>query len=453
MFPLMEEGFPVEPHLLESAFRQHKEACNHILLPAHRMSRNGYEYILDLELVSKGSSFGDLDFSLGPHEHGSLSGLHQVPAAGSHSRGVSGECNGSPSWCQTRFKLDRPSPPRSSPFSPPFSPSSENACHTQYLHPSTDMKDSPRQKRRKSCEYCRFRKKKCSGHVTCVRCSRVGIECVYLPDLIAKRMADCRLEIPHPSLGSCSYPTAPMSAAGSSAGQVPDPGYSCVASPTLDNGPPDMALRLYERRAKGKKRASNGTTKCKKGLRPGKASAQSLDPNPDQYTLLGGCPDSAVADLGTAYVELAIHLADSVNFSNTRFQCVSFGVLDRCVMSAPGCWNAFQPQEVLIDTARMQLPGHAEDGAQISEPEASPPGIDPTGVEATCVLGFDTFPSTEAGSFLELLGDLAVPSIFSPSVAPSPSGSALPTDVASDSSESWTADDWLVWYDSTLFPL
>jgi len=61
----------------------------------------------------------------------------------------------------------------------------------------------PNSNQRKSCECCRFRKKRCSSRNTCVQCFRIGIDCVYMPDLITK-VTNCFLEIASqsPSLGT-----------------------------------------------------------------------------------------------------------------------------------------------------------------------------------------------------------------------------------------------------------
>jgi hypothetical protein len=370
----MEEAFPEGPYPPESTFRRRKEAYIHILRPARDMSGSGYEHILDLEPVLKGSSLevsrfqadnldsptepqpdlgkddDDLGLLLGVQEHRSRT-LHPPPTFDGLSHSPSDECNEPPSWSQIRFKLHRTSSP--CPSSPLLSQSSGNILPVSHLPPASNVEDPLRhndQKRRRSCEYCRFRKKKCSGHSTCTRCFRQGIDCVYMPDLIAKRMAEC---LSHPSLGSCfSYPAGPISTAGSRFGKLPrgDPGHSCVTSV---NPPETLPLRSG-RGTKGKKRAPNGSTKRQRRLQLAKVPTRPVAPNPDSCTPLSDCPGSAVAGLGPASVELTLHPAGGsfgvagkdVDFWNTDPGYLSFGVLD----------DSVEPQETI------RPPGFTEDG-------------------------------------------------------------------------------------------
>ena len=425
MLSLMEEGSPTGQHL-KCTFRRHKEANVHILRPTRHTSRSDCEHTLDLEPVLKGSSFEDLDLLLGPQEHGS-GASHQAPAFDDLSQGSSGECNRPPSSCQNRFKLDRP--PSPSPFP---SQSGGNVWPTSYLLPPPNVKDSLRQKQRKSCEYCRFRKKRCSGHDTCIRCFRDSIGCVYMPDLIAKRTVDCLLETSHPSLGSrFSYPGL---AAGIPIGQPPhsDPRYSCATPSTLDKNPAETPPRPLVRSKKGKKRTPNGVAKRQKRLRPENASTQFVAPNRDQCIHLGV--------FGTA--------AEDTDLWNTGVESVS---LDHCETLVPKYWDTSKLQEVFVDTPTIKPQGHADD-TEILWLEISQLDTDPTGAEAIRLSGFD-IPSAETESSVESLMDLSAPSASFPSIVLSSPGSTVITGATGDLAESWTADDWLAWCDSTLLPL
>ena len=464
----MEEGFSKDPHLLKSTFRRRQETTFiHVLRPAYRMNRSDYERILDLEPGLKGSPFGasgfqtdsptepqphlgkygeDLDPLFGPQDRHS-SASHKALAFDDPSRGSSGECNGSPSWCQTSFRLDTPSPAGASPFP---SRSSGNAWPASYLPPSPNEKGRPRRddkKQRKSCEYCRFRKKRCSGHGTCVRCSRLGIGCVYMPDLIAKRMADCLQENTHPPLGSrFSYPTVSMSTTGSCVGKR-DPGYSCVTS-ILDSVLPEIPPQPTGR---GRKIVPYIPTNRHKRLRPRKAPTQPLTPDPDGDTPLSDCPDSVVAGLGSEYVEHVIHLADGVLGMAIRdmdswYSGPRWASFDHNVVSVPEYSDASKPQEDFAYTPTIQKPESTEDDARVPEHEASPLDIHPVIVKTSHIPGFDTFPFTETGTSAESFESLCAPSkSFSSIVSPS-SGSTLSTTTVGDSTEPWTVDEWLAWY-------
>lgn len=417
--------------LLESTFRRHKEAYVHILRPVHCVSRSGYENILDLESVSKGLSFEDLDFLLGSRERGSRTSS-ETPAFGDLSHGPSCESQGSPSWHQTRFKLDRPPP-----FSPFPSQSSGNVWSASYLLPPQNVNDSLRysnQKRRKSCEYCRFQKKKCSGHSACIRCFRIGIDCVYMPDLIAKRVADRLLDAPRSSLGSrSSYFAVSISVAGSCVSQLPhsDPGCSYATSSTLESGPPETPLGRGTTRTRRKKRTTERAVKCQRKLRPAGVPTQSVTPNPDQYTALDGSPDfSTIFSLS----------ARDVDFWSSGFSCVSSGVLDHSVASIPKGRDAFQPQEVFVDTTATQPPGNTEDDTKMLWFETFPLDINPTGAGAARISDLDA-----TGLSVELYKNLSAP------VIPSPSSSVEPAEMTGDSVDSWTVDEWLAWYGPTLF--
>ena len=143
---------------------------------------------------------------------------------------------------------------------------SSNALPLQVLSSPPSVKDPLHQKRRKSCEYCRFRKRKCSGHDTCIQCFRLGIRCMYMPDLTATWMASCLLGNPHLSLGSCfSYFTVPISAAetGSCVGELhhSDTGYSCLTPSILRNDPLKISNRPSVRGIKRKERVPSGPMK------------------------------------------------------------------------------------------------------------------------------------------------------------------------------------------------
>lgn len=459
----MEEAFPEGPYLLKSTFRRHKETYIHILRPARGMSENCYEHILDLEPVLKGSSLevsrfqadnldspaepqpdlrkdvDGLGLLFGLQEHRSRT-LHPAPAFGGLPHSPSDECNGLPSWPQTRFKLHRSSSP--CPSSPFFSQLGGNACTVRHLPPASNVEDPLRhndQKRRRSCEYCRFRKKKCSGHSTCILCLRQAIDCVYMPDLIAKRMAEC---LSHPSLGSrFSNPATSFSTTRSRFSKVHrrDPRNASLASPA---NPPETLRQRSGRVTTGQERAPNGSAKRQRRPRLGKVPTRSVVPNHDQYS---HCADSSVAGLGSEPVELALHLAGGlpdvagrgVDFWNTEPGCLSFGVLD----------HSAEPQQLPENAPTTQPPGFAEDEVRISELEHY---LDATGEGATRIFGFDISPSTEVRLPLESSkGSFASLTAF-PSLVPQSPRPPVPSDIAGDPAVVLAVDDWLAWYDLTL---
>lgn len=436
----MEEVFPDGQYLLKSTFRRHKETFVHILRPARGVRENGYEHILDLNPVSKGSSLevsrfqtdnldspmepqpylrkedDDLDLLLGLQEHRSRT-LHPAPPLDYLSHNPSGERNELPSWSQTRFRLHRSSP--LSPFSPFLSQLNGNVWPTPRHPPASNVEDPLRyndQKRRRSCEYCRSRKKKCSGHSTCIRCFRQGINCVYLPDLIAKRMAEC---LSRPSLRS-HFSAASISTAGGRSGK-----FYCSDS--------------------GKKRASSGSKKHQWRTRLAQAA-----PNLDRYTSLSDCPGLADAGLGSTSVEFTLHLAGG-----------SFGVAGRDVDSRntdPGSLSfcvpdySAEPQEVTENVPETQPSGFAKDEAGATDLEHSPLDIDATAKKATLIFGIDIFPSTEAMSSLESFKSSSAPSTPFPSLVPQSPNSPVSIDtvIAGNPEGAWAVDDWLAWYDFTL---
>jgi hypothetical protein len=419
-------------HSLQSTCKRQKDVHIHILVPAHCMSLSNCEHVLDFEPSLKRSPFdtgrpqkGELNSTAEPQPDLKKSGedtdlghleydaraQHQAPALDNLCPGSFGECTGPPSWCQTHFKLDRPSPPDAFPLTPFLSHSTRNNFE-----------------QRKSCEFCRFRKKKCSGHSTCVRCSRAGIDCVYLPDLIAKRTTDRMLEtrlLPGSHL--------PTSVTGSCDGQ-------------------------FSRGTKRRKRAPNGSTKRQKRLR---AETHPLDSSPSQSIPLGDDSASSPTGSGSLYVELAKCLAGSVLGTAAEDmdpmtngpQCVSLGVLDRriYVLSVPRSWDASQP-EVFGDTSTMR-PGYTKNDRNTTRLDESSMDVGATGAETSNSLGFDLFPFMESGLFLESSSNLPAQSTFySSPVPPSPS-STVPLEKADDCdlTSSWTTDDWLEWYGSTSF--
>lgn len=412
----------MEPRPLQSTCRRQKEVHIHILGPAHCMNVSDHEHVLDLrsssgrspcdtrqsqkdQIVSPPEPQFELrkagenaDFSLGPRDHGARA-PHQVPVSDVLCTSSSGECTGPPSWCQTRFKLARPCPPSAPPSTPPLSWSTRHNV-----------------KQRKSCEHCRFRKKKCSGHTTCIRCSRVGIDCVYMPDLIAKRTTDCLLENPPPQPGShFPHPRVPVSGTGCYNRQISHRG-SGYPSHSLNVDPLEAATRLPEREMKRRRKAPNGSTKPHKRSRTGKDSTRPFVPDPPQSIALGDGLHATATILGPVSVELSNCFADSVFGTaaedtgpvNTGSRCVNFGIPDQriYVTSIPTRWDAFQPHEVFGDV-----------------------GVGVAGVEAPDILGFNPF------------------------LSPPPSSLAVPVEIAEDPdpAEPWMADDWLAWYGPTLF--
>lgn len=518
MFCRMEERSPIfqatGPCLPQPICRRQRESNIHILRPTQRMSGNDYERVLDLGPFLQGTSFdvsriqngidspteprpdlrkGDEDFvsSLGDQEHG-YGAPPRGPVLDDLSPGSSSDSHGPPPWSRTCFKLDYPFPACASPLPPFFPhPSRDNARPASDIPSPLDLEDFSRyasghgcsnDNQRKSCEYCRFRKKKCSGHIICNRCFRVGIECVYMPDLIAKRMVDGLLETPSLSPGTyLPYPAPPSPGATSSitfdGGQLPrgDLAYSCVASSSFDDCPVETPTQPSGRGTKRRKRAANrkrGATKRQKSSRAELDRTRSTAPNIDQSASQSHGLNSAAAGLGPIHVELAFYLAGGVfgmaprdvDFRNAVPRRVGFDVLDRetHTIPVPKRWDIVEPHEVFGDTATTQ-PGYTENSVHIPQPTPiathgwfAQPGpsldVDLTKAEAVPTSGFDVFPLLETGPSLEPF-TVSILSLSPPSAPPPSSGPAVLPDVASDHdpTDSWTMDDWLAWYDSNFF--
>jgi len=505
MFCQTEELSPIsrgtEVHLRSICKRQQKTNV-HILRPAYNVRGNDYEHVLDLgpssdlSRLQKNGFDSATELRLSPRED---EDLDSIPGDGHNSRepprtppsddlspGSPSDGYGPPPWSQTRFKLDCPFPIGVSPL-PPFFPRSggDNMRSALDLSPPPDstLRDDngrrrPNYNQRKSCEYCRFRKKKCSGDNTCVRCFRIGVDCVYMPDLIAKRMAEGLLGIRSPSPRPC-FPCPTFSSPGdrsptkSGASQLAhrDPAYPRVTPSSPDD---ETSTQLSRRGMKRRKGGANGNlrpTKRQKRPRAGSDPTRSVASCPDLPILRGNGPGSA-GDLGAQSME-EFHsagrvlgmVAGDMDFRNTELRCLSFGVLDRSlrVVSIPKRWDICKPREVLGDTIAAQ-PGYTTNNAHIPQPtsiatfgwfphpEASPEmGL--TRVETVPILSFNASPLLKTGPSLEPLTDVSVLSLLSPSSPPLSSAPVALPDIASDHdpTEPWTIDDWLAWYDYTFF--
>ena len=484
----MEERYPVsqateEPRLLRSTYRRQQQTNVHFLKPAYRMRRDEYEGVLDLGPFSEGPSSDPPRFQkngsdsptehqpdlrkginslLGDRENRSRTPLRTPPpddiSPGSSSCGD----NVPPSWSQVRFKLNHPFPPGASPISPfsPHSsrdgarPASDSTPPLCSFDPASHGHGSGDQ--RKSCEYCRFRKKKCSGHNTCDRCFRVGIDCVYMPDLIAKRIADGLLDISPASLGS-RFPC-----------------HAPATSTRLDGGPVEISTQPSVGGTKRRKRAANGkpgATKRQKKSRAVQDPTQSVTSNLDQPISRGNDPNPG--DPGPAYVELALNLASRVfgiatgGIWDTEPHCVNFDMVDRSILviSVPKHRDISGLREGFSDTTAAQ-PEYKENSVHTSQPASiTTVGWIPhpeTSLDVACVSaeaiptsGFNIFPLPAT---TPSLGPFVEPSMLSspPPSAPPPSSSAVvPPDTSSDHDPagSWTMDDWSAWYDSIFLSL
>ena len=508
------EGLPISqttrPHLLQSVYRRQKETNVHILRPAQHI--NGYEHVLDLGPFPKGSSFDISCFQNGlgspaelqshPRKNDKNLGIllgdhgprasHRTPALDVLSPGPSGDHHGPPPWSRTRFKLNRPLPVCASPIPPLFPHPGRNNARSDFPHP-LDLKDALRHdngrhpsnsNQRKSCEYCRFRKKKCSGHNICSRCSRIGIDCVYMPDLIAKRMADGLPEIPSPIPGSrFPLPSSPSSGASSCTkfdiGQLShrNSAHSCVASSSMDDDPIEIPARATGRGTKRRSGKGIANRIPRAARRPGRLQAgkdptQSMTLNVDQSIPRGNSLNPAADDLESVCMELTHRstgrvlgmAAENIDFRNAEPRCVSFDAFDRniYVMSLPKRWDASEPQGVFDDSTATQsrytenishIPTSVATFGRFRQPEASSLDMGFTSADAVPTSGPDVFPLLETRQSLEPFTDLPIPSFSSPSAAlPSSTPVMLPDSASGHSpTESWTADDWLAWYDITFF--
>jgi hypothetical protein len=468
-----------EPRLLRSTYRRQQQTNVHFLRPAYRMRRDEYEGVLDLGPFSEGPSSDPPRFQkkgsdsptehqpdlrkdgeginslLGDRENDSSTPLRTPPSEDiSHDSSSCGD-HAPPPWSQARFKLNHPFLPGASPLSP-FSPhSSRDGARPASGSPPSLYSPDPASPghgsgdQRKSCEYCRFRKKKCSGHNTCVRCVRVGIDCVYMPDLIAKRIADGLLDISPPSLGSCF------------------PCHAPATSSRPDGDPVEISTQPSVRGAKRRKRAANGkpgATKRQKKLRAVQDPTRSVTSNIDQPIPRDNDPNSG--DPGSAYVELALNLAGRVfgiaagDIWDTEPRCVNFDMVDRSilVLSVPKHRNISGPGEGFGDTTAAQ-PEYKDDSVHTSQPasittvgwiphpETSSLDVGCISAEAIPTSGFNIFPLPATAPSL---GPFVEPSMLSPPPPSAPPPSSADASSDHDPAESWTMDDWSAWYDSTF---
>ena len=469
--------------LLQSTPRRQQDcdANIHVLRPI--LNRVYYERVLDFEqssgeppfdiphfqknkpgfsTVSRGDDLSNADgdsWSLLVHREDDAMAPHRTPPLNDPSSGFHGDSDGPQSWRQICFNLNHPNAyPSSTPFPRP-SASAPDSMPSLNVENFLKRDDWPGNEHRKSCEYCRFRKKKCSGHDTCIRCSRVGIDCVYMPDLVAKRVANCLLE--HSRLLPASR--LPLrSASNPGAGRCIDRHSQTgpERSPCLDGNFPEFPAGPPGRGTKRRKRAENGTAKRRKN-----PAGKDLTQSPrfaNQPNLLGDGADHIVAGFGSTRVELTPRAARATDSQNTGHGCVNVDALDRkaCATLVPESRDTPQLQELYGDSPTI--------GQEYTRNDASIPQLTPVqpygrlprseisdldmafaGVEVVQVLGFDLFPPLETGSSLEPVMDPSVhPSSF-PSISPSSLGSPLQTGVTVDldSGEVWTVDDWLTWYD------
>ena len=395
----------------------------------------------------------DLDFPLGDRERGSRT-LPRAPALDALPLNYSGDNYNPPSWSQTRFKFGHPLPGCVSLFPPPIPHPGVNNPRSgldsslppgsEKLLSHDDASHNPDRNLRKSCEYCRFRKRKCSGHDTCILCFRIGIDCIYMPDLIAKRVADSLMETSSPGSGARSCVTSN------------GPGDDPMEGPTQTSG--------RGTKIKKSKRVVNekpGVAKRKR-LRARKDSTQSMVPNAGQSVPRSNCPNSVNGVSRPVYIgpahssSRAIGLAaEDMGFQNTEPRCVDSDVFDRKVTPAPECWDIYKPQEDFGDIAAILL-GYTENNARVPQPTSITttewfpwPGA-PLDAETAPTSGFDVFPLTGTGMSPE---PLPAPSL-SPLSIPLPSlGPTMLSDFTSDHdpTEPWTVDDWLSWYDAIFF--
>ena len=519
-FRRMEERRPISQateglYLLKPTCGRQELMNVRVLRPAHPMSGRDYEHVLDLGPLLKRPPLGvrrfqengfdfptesqydlrkdheDMHILLGDQGRCSRAPPRAPPSDGL-SPGSSSDGQGPPSWSRGHFRLDCSFPAGSSPHPPLHHHSSvDNARSAMDSPPPSGLPDLlrrdntsrwPNHTQRKSCEYCRFRKKKCSGHATCARCFRIGIECVYMPDLIAKRMAGGVPEKPSPSpVSNFPYPTSSSSGAGSpmrsDTAQVSPryPAYSCAAPSCLDDEPTETPTQPSGRGTKRRKRATNGKSgaaKRQKKLRVVQGPTQPAAFSSDQFIPCGDGPGPAAGDLGSAYVELALDLAGRVfgmaagdtDSHNTEPRCINFEVLDRKIygISVPKDWDTSKPQDVFDDTTTTQ-PGHTKDGTHVLQPALATtfgwaPQLEPStlcvrvrGGGTVPTSGIDGCPLLGAWPSLEPLTDSSVSSSSPPSATAPPSYPAGLPDIANGHgpTESWTVDDWLAWYGSS----
>ena len=469
----------------------------HILKPALRNSGNDYEHILDFGLPLEGppselprfrNGFNsakelgqrvgkDLNFPLGDKKHTSCT-PPRTPALDTTSSWPSGDnLRGPPSWSQTRFKLDRPVP-SCVPTVPFPHPGRNVQLASDFLHPHDqgDLLRSETGRRRannnmrKSCEYCRFRKKKCSGNDVCIRCFRVGVHCVYMPDLVAKRAADCL-----PGTSSSTRTSCPSPSSGTrnlkelEAGQLSriHSSASCVVSSGMNDVPVETPAQPSEKA----RRRSMRATGHQENLRAGNYLTQAMVLVGSQPMLQSGGPNLIAGDLGSGHCGLALGLtsgafdvaAGDANPQSPEPQCVTPSALDRKThtTTVPKHQNISNPRDVFYDHDITQ-PGHFEHDIHTTQPTPTTTrsfpqlkeSLDagPTGAEAAPISEFNVLSPLETGLSLEPYMDLSAPS-------PSPSStlvsSSLPmlSDFVQDYDlmQAWMVDEWLTWYDYIPF--
>ena len=445
---------------LQSTYSRQQETSIHILKPTLRKSGNSYEHILDLGLPLEGPPFEvprfqnvsysptepgpnlgkdgeDLNSPHGDQERDSSAAL-RTPVLDACSSGYN-RC-GPPSWSQTRFKLNRPAPSCVSTVSFPHpGKNAQFASDLPYPHDQGDLLRSRTGRRRannskrKSCEYCRFRKKKCSGHDVCIRCFRIGVHCVYMPDLVAKRAADCLLETPS-STRTLYRSHRPYPNSGTrnleelSAGQLSS--YSCVVSSSSNDVPMEASAQLSEKGAETRK-----STRLQESLRAGNYLTQALVFDGSQPILRNSGPNSAVGDLGSGCGGLVLGLTSGVATGDAGSQ---FNNNDT---TQPGHFENIHTSQPVSATTLRWFPQ-----------SKTPSDVGLTGAKAVPVSEFDALPPLEIGLSLESYMDLSAPS-SSPSSAPLSSNLPMLSNFTQDHDliQVWTVDEWLTWYDLTSF--
>lgn len=456
---------------LQSAYGRQQATNILILKPTLRKTGNHYEHILDFTIPGQnlGKDDEDLNSPLGGQKRGSC--LLRTPALGTISSCSSGDNrHGPPSWSQTRFRLDLPvpfCPGRSVQFSSGFP-----YPHDQGGFPRSETgRRYARNNKRKSCEYCRLRKKKCSGNDVCIRCFRVGVHCVYMPDLVANRAADClpgtsssiRTSYPSPSPG-----TRNLKEFNASQLSRMDSSVSCVVSPSLNNVPTEALAQLSEkaRKSTGATNWKARATRHQESSCAGNYLTQAMVFGGNQPILQNGGPNFLTGDRGSGYCGLSLGFTSGafgavtgdVDPQSTESQCVTPSAFDAetHTRTAPNRHDISNPREVFYDNDTTQ-PGHFEYDIHTPQPaptttlrpfpqpkESLDAGL--TRAEAVLVSEVDVSPSLEKGLSLEPYTDLSSSTPPS-SCLPILSGSTQDRDLM----RVWAVGERLAWYDSTPF--